>query len=217
MIQSDLTTKLIEKFRTALNEINELLNEKKYNDALDVINNALSEMFRLNLKSFNSLSDEYLIEIIKINGILEADRCIIVSVLLEKEGDILQIQGNLNESHYIYTKCLNIFLEGYLINNTPELEEFYAEIPTLINSIAEYKLSERTGLKLIRYYEDLCNFAKSEDIIFDLIENAENTETIRKEALGFYERILKNDDTFIEQGGLTREEIYDALQELKST
>ncbi len=171
MITVDSIKKLIEKFKAALVEIEGFNKNSEYDSSLIVINEALLDMFRLNLKSFNSLSDETLLEMIKINGRVDADRCIIISVLLEKESEIVGLQGDSNESHYLATKSLNMLLEAFITNNSPELIDYYSELPIIIDKLGEYEFSERTSLKLIRYYEETINFAKSEDILFELLDS----------------------------------------------
>jgi tetratricopeptide (TPR) repeat protein len=216
MIKSDLITKMIEKFITALIEIENLKIMKKYDEAIKIIDATLSDIFRLNLKSFNSLQDEYLIEIIRVNDLVDAERYIIISVLLEKEAEISETNGDLNMSHLLFTKALNIRLEAYRINDEPELLEFYTQIPNLIDKISGYEFSETTSLKLFRYYEEIGNFAKSEDLLYELLQLKDKDIATLNLGISFYERLLKKDLATLEKGGLPREEIEDALKQLQS-
>ena len=216
MIKSDLITKMIEKFITALIEIENLKINEKYDEALKVIDETLSDIFRLNLKSFNSLQDEYLLEIIKVNDLIDAERYIIISVLLEKEAEIIEINGDLIICHNLFTKALNIILEAFTINDDPELIDFYDQIPILIEKISNYELSEETSLKLFKYYEETENFGKSEDVFYELLQSKNNDMTTVKLGISFYERLLERDSDTLEKGGLPREEVEDALKQLNS-
>ena len=216
MIKSDLITKMIEKFITALIEIENLKINKKYDEAIKVIDSTLSDIFRLNLKSFNSLKDEYLLEIIRVNDLIDAERYIIISVLLEKEAEIIEINGDYNQCHLIFTKALNMRLEAYIINDEPELLKFYSQIPILIDKISGYEFSELTNLKLLKYYEGTQNFGKSEDILYELLQSKNNDIAIVNLGISFYERLLKKDSATLEKGGLPREEVKDALKKLQS-
>lgn len=214
MIKSDLITKMIEKFITALIEIENLKIAQKYDEALNVIDSTLSDIFRLNLKSFNSLQDEYLFEIIRVNDLVDAERYIIISVLLEKEAEIIEINGDFSKSHLFFTKALNMRLEAFEINDEPELLEFYSQIPTLIAKINDYEFSELTSLKLFKYYEEIQSFGKSEDILYELLQSKDKDITIVNLGISFYERLLKKDSDTLEKGGLPREEVEDALKQL---
>ena len=216
MIKSDLITKMIEKFITALIEIENLKMLEKYDEAIKVIDDTLSDIFRLNLKSFNSLKDEYLLEIIKVNDLIDAERYIIISVLLEKEAEIIEIKGDLNKCHLLFTKALNMRLEAYTINDEPELLEFYSQIPILIDKINDYEFSEGTNLRLFKYYEEIGNFGKSEDILYELLQSKGKDIATVTLGISFYERLLKKDSDTLESGGLPREEVQHALNQLLS-
>ena len=216
MIVSDLTTKMIEKFMAALIQIEDFKNDKEYDKALRIIDATLSDIFRLNLKSFNSLQDEYLLEIIKVKDIVDAERCTIISILLEKEAEILEINGDVNKCHLVFTKALSLILEAHAINNEPELIKFYSQIPILIEKINDYEFSETISLKLFKYYEDTNNFGKSEDIFYDLLQSKNKETALVNLGISFYERLLEKDSEALEKGGLPREEVQAALEQLQA-
>jgi len=215
MIKSDLITKMIEKFLTALVEIESLKTLDKYEEAIKIIDATLSDIFRLNLKSFNSLTDEYLLEIVRVNDLIDAERYIIISVLLEKEAEILEIKGDLIKCHLLFTKALNIRLEAYFVNDEPELSKFYYEIQILIDKVTDYELSEGTSLRLFKYLEEINNLGKSEDILYELLKSTNKDEATVALGISFYERLLEKDSATLEEGGLPRDEVEHALKQLQ--
>ncbi|MBC8062506.1 MAG: hypothetical protein H7Y18_17825 [Clostridiaceae bacterium] len=216
MIKSDLMTKMIEKFKIALMEIENLKIQKSYSEAIDVIDATLSDIFRLNLKSFNSLQDEYLLEIIRVKDLIDAERYIIISVLLQKEAEICDIKGDFSECHLFFTKALNMRLEAFTINDEAELSGFYSQIPTLIDKVNDYEFSEVTILRLFKYYEEIGNYGKSEDNLYELLKVRNKDIATVNLGISFYERLLKKDSATLEKGGLPRDEVEEGLKQLQS-
>lgn len=214
MLKSDFVAKMIEKFKAALSEVEILKASKDYDKALKVIDDTFRELFRLSAASVNSLSDDNLMAMIEFNGIIDSDRCIMISILLKEEASIYSLQNDINNSIYIYTKSLNLLLEAYLKNNTPELVSFYNEIPHILSVIDEYEISEKTNRKLFKYYDEICSFSKAEDTLYELLDATNNNSDIVSDGKAFYERLLKLEDDILEDGGLPREEVLDALNEL---
>lgn len=216
MINIDLIKKIIEKFKAALAEIEYLTNDKKYDEIIVVIDATLTDLFRLNLNSFNSLTEQYLLEMLKVNDRVDADRCVIISILLAKQAEVLDLQGDENKSHFINSKALSLLLEAYLSNDVPELVEFYSEIPKLHKKIEDFEISNKINLKLYKYYEAKNNFSKAEDIIFDILDSSTYPEDLINEALSFYERISLMSDDVLSEGGLPREELKTAISYLNT-
>ena len=216
MINIDLIKKIIEKFKAALEEFNYLLKDNKYDEAIVLIDATVTDLFRLNLNSFNSLTEEYLMEMLKENNRVDADRCIIISILLEKQAIILSLQGEEHKSHFINSKALSMLLEAYLSNSTPELVDFYSQIPEMYNKIEAYELPNKISLKLYKYYEDKFDFCKAEDILFDILDASSYSETLINEALAFYERISEHSDEVLTEAGLPRNEIATAVNQLNN-
>lgn len=216
MINIDLTKKMIEKFKAALEEIEYLLNKKTYDEIMIVIDATLLDLFRLKLSSFNSLTEEYLLEMLKSNDRVDADRCIMISILLERQAYTLGLQGDETTSHFVYTKAFSLLLEAYLSNNAPELVAYYSELPKLQEKVEIYELSNRINLKLYKYYETNNNFSKAEDVLFDILDASAYSEDLINETLSFYDRILANADEVLNEGGLPREEIVTAINQLNN-
>ena len=102
MLKRNLTAELVGKFNEALAKIQEYKNEGENEEALSVIDNTLKELFRLGSKFFNSFSDENLIDMVKTDGTINADKCIMMAKLLEEEAEIFELSV-IQMRHFMYT------------------------------------------------------------------------------------------------------------------
>lgn len=210
MLKSNFSKRLTDQFEESFEEALSLTEDKNYDRALQLIDETFSNLFRLNSLFFNSMSNDNLIDILKVGGEIEKDKAIIISKLLEQRAYILSIQGKENESFYIYIKALNLFIEAFLCDKDTDLDRYFEDIPNIIEKTSGYVLSEETLRRIINYYKEVGNFASAEDYLYELLDVAgKNTESTTF-AVEFYDSLLKLDDAVLEKGNLSREEILEA-------
>lgn len=216
MLKSSLTSELVKKFAKALEKILEYKNNGKNEEALSVIDDTFKEIFRLSSKFFSSFSDENLMDMIKTDGTLNADKCIMMAKLLEEEGEIYESQGNHNEAFYLDLKAINLLLEAYINkDNNCDLQSYFSDIDLIIERISDYKLSISLENKILDYYIKTDKYDKAEDMLYDILEHNNFDEDSIKKGITFYELLLTKDDKSLESSNLPREEINDSLQQLK--
>lgn len=217
MLKSTLTSELVKKFRIALEKIIEYKTNNKNEEALSLIDDTLKDIFRLNSKFFNSFSDDNLMDMIKTDGTLNADKCIMMAKLLEEEGDIYAIQGDHNKSFYIYIKSLNLFLEACINkDNDCDLQEYFSDIQIIIDKVSQYKLPESVENKILDYYVLTNKFDKAEDVLFTILEINNFDKSYLEKGITFYEHLLSKDDATLENANLPREEILESISHLKN-
>jgi hypothetical protein len=214
MLKSGYTKKLIEQFEAALREISDLKIENKPEEALDVIQNAFSSMFRLNSMFFDSVPIENLLDILKVNGVIERDKAIIISKLLEEEAEIYEKMDKLNEGFYIYVKSLNLFLEAFLCDREAELTSYLADIDIIFNKVSDYKLPNGVLIDLIKYFEQKGLYDSGEDMVYEFLDNTHNSSEAIETGIDFYRNLQNKSDEELENGNLPREEVEDALLKL---
>ena len=144
MIRQDYIMRMIEQLVRVLAEAAALKKAKKYAEALLTIDQALQELSGFNSKFVNSLPDDSLITMLKTGDALDADKCIIVADLLDIEGDIYQVQGQLEESYYRHLKALNLFLAAFLSHIQTSLPHHFAQIEPLVEKLEPYDLPLET-------------------------------------------------------------------------
>ncbi|KAJ49794.1 tetratricopeptide (TPR) repeat protein [Clostridium tetanomorphum] len=215
MLKSDLTKKLVEDFKKSFEEVLCFIQKKDYDKAIESIDDTFSKLFRLNSMFFHSMTEDNLIEILKAGGELEKDKAIIVSKLLKEKANVLELQGNENESFYLYLKSLNLYIESFLFDRESELIEFFSDIPLILDKISSYKLPKTTIKRLVNYYKQIGNFASGEDMLYELLDEDNKDSNLIEFGINYYEDLLKKDDKTLEKGNLPREEITDALLSLK--
>ncbi|MCT8977162.1 DUF6483 family protein [Clostridium sp. CX1] len=216
MLKRNLTSELMSKFNEALNKIMEYKMSGKNEEALIVIDNTLKEIFRLGMKFFNSLSDDNLLDMIKTDGTINTDKCIMMAKLLEEEASILELQGNLDDAFYIELKSLNLFLHAYEGDNENcDLQHHFEDIEIMIEELSEYRLPSSLQNRIIDYYVKTNKYDKAEDTLYEILqENDFSNETIEK-GISLYELLLNKDDNTLEEGNLSREEVEESLSILK--
>lgn len=216
MLKRNLTAELVGKFREALAKIQEYKQEGNNEEALNVIDNTLKALFRLGSKFFKSFSDENLIDMIKTDGTINADKCIMMAKLLEEEAAIIEALGDTNEAFFINLKSLNLFLEAYLNKDENcDLQNFFSDIDIIIEKINDYKVPLVLQSKMIDYYLKTQNYDKAEDILYEMLEdNNFNKDTLQK-GISFYESLLTKTEEDLENGNLSKEEVSESLLILK--
>ena len=156
-------------------------------------------------------------DMVKVKGTINTEKCIIIAKLLEEEGNILEIQGELDYSFYINQKSLSLFLNAYLNKREScELESYFSDIDPLIEKICQYKLTCELQDKIIKYYIRCHIYDKAENTVYELLQ--ENNYNVRslKYAIKFYEDLLSKDNDELSAGKLPRNEIMDSMSSLKS-
>lgn len=216
MLKSNFSKRLTDQFEESFEEVINLTKNKNYDEALQLIDETFSNLFRLNSLFFNSMSNDNLIDILKVGGEIEKDKAIIISKLLEQRAHILGIQGKDNESFYIYIKALNLFIEAFLCDKDTDLDRYFQDIPNIIEKTSGYVLSEETLKRIINYYKEVGDFASAEDYLYELFDVTGKDEGSITFAKEFYDSLLKLDDAALEKGNLSREEILEAKNSLSS-
>lgn len=216
MLKRNLTSELVTKFNEALAKILEHKSECNYDEALRVLDSTLKDIFRLGMKFFNSLSDENLIEMIKTNGTINTDKCIMMAKLLEEESNILECQGKSNEAFYINLKSLNLFIQSYIGNNGDcDLQHHFSDIDIIIEKTSDYKLSFTLQNRIMDYYGKIKKYDKAEDMLFEILEDNDFNKEVLEKGLAFYKELLNKGDEDLHIGNLSKEEVEDSLNTLR--
>ncbi|AWI06809.1 DUF6483 family protein [Clostridium drakei] len=217
MLKRNLTSELVAKFKEFMDKILKLRKEGKNQEALTTIDDTFKEIFRLSSKFFNSFSDENLLDMIKTDGTINADKCIMMAKLLEEEALIFEDENNLDEAFYMNLKSLNLFLEAYVNkNDNCDLQNYFSDIEPIIEKVSSYKIPVSIQNKLMDYYLKTNSYDKAEDIFYDILENNNFDENIIKKGLDFYEGLLLKDDNDLNENNLPREEINESIKFLKN-
>lgn len=219
MLRNDYLMRLIEQFTQVMTIALGFKKAKDYQKSLSVIQNTLQQIFGVDAKFIDSIPEEDLLILLKVNEIIVPDRAVMIAALQKVTGEIYEIQGNQEGCYYAYLKSLTLSLEVWL-NDTDTsaqtlLKEYLPEIDSLDAKLADYNLPYPTKFRLWRYYEKFGKYAKAEDILYELLEDEEYGMDIVNEGISFYRRLLSKSDPELTAGKLPREEVEESLAKLE--
>jgi pentatricopeptide repeat protein len=217
MLKRNLTSELVAKFKEFMDKILNYRKDGKNKEALATIDDTFKEIFRLSSKFFNSFSDENLLDMIKTDGTINADKCIMMAKLLEEEALIFEDENNLDEAFYMNLKSLNLFLEAYVNkDNDCDLQDYFSDIQPIIEKVYQYKIPLSMQNKIIDYYVKMERYDKAEDMFYDILEHNDFNKNTLEKGILFYESLLLKDDKALDESNLPREEITESLSFFKS-
>jgi Flp pilus assembly protein TadD len=69
---------------------------------------------------------------------------------------------------------------------------------------------------IFRYYEKTGRYAQAEDVLFEMLEANPSDSDLRASGAAFYARLKKKSPTDLAVGNLSRDEVEEGLEKLKS-
>lgn len=220
MINKDYILRMAERFGRYLAIIIGLRQNNKHEEALIYIDDLFLQTTGLTIGFINSASEEMLLNLISPLGILNIEKCLWIATLLKEEADIYNDIGQPTESYYRYLKSLYLFTEISLRDSTVQELDIDAAITAILDKLAEYEFPLKTQDRLFRYYEKIGNYAKAEDVLFEMLEaeagEAGNKKLIIQQGITFYTHLTQKSDAALQTGNLSREEIKEGLAQLQA-
>lgn len=214
LINKDFILRLAERMGRELAILLGLCKRQEYQEALIYIDDLLLRMSGFTSRSINALSEEMLLKALSPLGILNVEACLWIATMLKAEGQIYEDQGNTNESYYRYLKSLHLFLTALQYEPIEDHAQFSTEIRELLAKLEDYELSDNLKQQLFRYYEYSGQYAKAEDILFELLEIHPANQQIRAQGIAFYERLLAKSDADLLAGQFSRSEVHEGIAQL---
>lgn len=214
MINKDFILRLAERMGRELAIVLGLCKREKYQEALIYIDDLLLRMSGLTSRSINLLPEEMLLKTLSPLGNLHVEACLWIAMMLKAEGHIYEDQGNINESYYRYIKSLYLFLTVLQYQPIEDHTQFYIQIDEMLVKLLEYDLPKYLKDQLFWYYEYTGDYAKAEDMLFELLELYPADQGIQAQGLAFYERLLAKSDSDLQMGHFSRSEVYEGMAQI---
>ncbi|MBP1744565.1 MAG: hypothetical protein H6Q58_1543 [Firmicutes bacterium] len=215
MLKVNVNSELIKKFSEVIHGILTMIGKGEYEKALELIDGAFKDFFRLGSKFFNALTEENLLDMARTNNIMDVDKCIIMAKLLLEEARVYDRLYGKSESFCLYKKSLYLYAEAYeYVEEDTELYKYFADMDSLISEIERYKLEPELQKQLIRYFLKKGAYDKADNVLYELLEAREFTEGSKEYASEIYKALLSRTDAELEKGNMTREEITESLETL---
>jgi hypothetical protein len=194
--------------------VTHLMKRRKDGDdegALVDIQEAYGRMTGLHASLVYGLSEDDVVSMLTVQGAVHPERLVALATLLREEGDIYSSRGDIENALPRMQKALRLFLEAW--DHSDALR--YETIPGLDATIGwmdGYPVTPATRTLLMEYLEEKGRFDEVENYLLDWVEGG--TEDALEYASDFYHRLLALSDAELIVGGLTRDEVQAALDDL---
>ena len=213
--EKDYIMKMIQQFTNAIARIMGLKTENKIEESQEVLSDTLIDFTGLNKEVLEALPYEILIQ--KVSGSRQTNtiKSLVLAELLNQQAEIYEVKGELCRARNLYLKSLNITINVILNGDNSVMEQNQDKVKELIEKIGRFDVPKESELLLFQYYELTKDYAKAEDVLFELIDKNEANNDLVAKGITFYERLINIDHTELEKGNLPIDEVLEGFQKLK--
>ncbi len=155
MTQKDFILRIAEDVGRALAQIIYHKDIRDYQGALTLIDEVFKQTVGAGSGFIHAISEETLLAMLSILGILNVEKALLIATLLKAEGDIYEDQGNGDAAYDSYLKSLNLFLEILLRDDKLHDLRVFPQVEELLGKLEEYELPLNTRRLLSQYYEQI--------------------------------------------------------------
>ena len=215
MFSDDYVLRIIRQATAVFARIIGLKSAEQYQEALQVIDQTLEQIFGLDAEMIRLLDDESLYTLLTKNEVLDLEKLGFVADLYKEEGDIRKLQNQIDESNNCYIRSLNYYLIIGINSEISSPIKLSQKIDELLQKLDTYPFEEQTLLNLFSYYENGKEFAKAEDMLTRLVAPGDSRAYVMDEMKSFYKRLLEKTPKELVDGGMSRLQIQNKLRELE--
>jgi hypothetical protein len=218
MIRRDYILQMIERMARALARIREQIAEGQFEEARPELDEAFQELIGMGPEKVSQLTETQLLAKLTQDEptlIVEQKTGVLIA-LLEQAGALHAAQGREEERDACLIKALDLLLAMQLRDYNFEMPGFVPSIEGLRLQLSDVALPMRTQAGLWRHYEKIGSYGKAEDALFAILEAEPANANLLSEARAFYERLLRQSDSHLEEGGLPRAEVEAGLAEVRA-
>ncbi len=155
MTQKDYILRIAEDVGRALAQIIYHQEIRDYQGALTLIDELFKQTVGAGSGFIHAISEETLLAMLSILGILNIEKALLIATLLKAEGDIYEDQSNPDAAYDSYLKSLNLFLEILLRDDNLHDLHVFPQVEDLLGKLEAYELPLNTRRLLSQYYEQI--------------------------------------------------------------
>ena len=152
MTQKDYILRIAEDVGRALAQIIYHKQIQDYQGALSLIDELFKQALGAGSSFIRAISEETLLAMLTLLGVLNVEKALLVATLLKAEGDIYEDQGNPEAAYDSYLKSLNLFLEILLCDDNVHDLRVSTEVEDLLGKLETYELPQNTRRLLFQVY-----------------------------------------------------------------
>lgn len=221
MVKQDYLLRVIEQLGVAWAGVLRLAGLRQggqYEDAGQTIDQLLRQFLGLNSGALEAASAAELIGLVRLGsdagmgeGVV-AEKLLLLGAILREQAELHEAQGEADAAALSGLKALQISLTVVVEEGLND-ERAVAAVAPLLDKLDEYELSFGIKDLLWRFHEQVGDFARAEDALFDLLDDAPD---LVPEGIDFYERLTTLTDAELVDGNLPRDEVAAGLAELQA-
>ncbi len=155
MTQKDYILRIAEDVGRALAQIIYHKDIRDYQGAFTLIDELFKQTVGAGSGFIHAISEETLLAMLSILGILNIEKALLIATLLKAEGDIYEDQSNPDAAYDSYLKSLNLFLEILLRDDNLHDLHVFPQVEDLLGKLEAYELPLNTRRLLSQYYEQI--------------------------------------------------------------
>ena len=153
MPQKDYILRIAENVGRALAQIIYDKEIQDYQGALSLIDELCKQTVGAGAGFIHAISEETLLAMLTLLGILNVEKALLIATLLQAEGDIYEEQGNPDAAYESYLKALNLFLEIVLRDDHLHDLRCSPQVEDILGKLEAYELPLDTRRLLFQYHE----------------------------------------------------------------
>ena len=155
MTQKDYILRIAEDVGRALAQIIYHQEIRDYQGALTLIDELFKQTVGAGSGFIHAISEETLLAMLSLLGILNIEKALLIATLLKAEGDIYEDQGNPDAAYDSYLKSLNLFFEIVVRDDKLHDLRVFPQVEELLGKLEAYELPLNTRRLLSQYYEQI--------------------------------------------------------------
>ena len=222
LVQRDYILRIFEQMGQVVAVVIGLKKNGEPAEAMNVMNGSLQGLVGFDMDVIERLGADDLVQMVRLSrsGSASAAEMVpgqlaVIAGLLAEAAGIYEIQGDPGLADAARIKALHLYL---VILTEERLAHDVATggVAPILEELSEYALPFELTVLLWRYHEQIGDYARAEDCLFELLEEYGVTETVVPHGVAFYQRLLARSDSELASGGLPRDEVEAGLRELGS-
>ncbi len=218
MIRRDYLLRMIDQCVRALMRSRELADLRQYDLAQGEVDQAFQSLLGMSATDALKLPEPELTALL-LQGeppLVLPQKSLLCVTLFYRAGELAAGRGDLPGSQAFHLKALNFRLLSLWRDADPLVPDYVPNLEVLIGALDSTTLPPEISIRLMQAYEQSGQFAKAEDVLFDLVANLPHEGSIAEFGRQFYRRLLRQSDDALTLGNLPRNEVELGLRDLES-
>ncbi len=215
MFQKDFILRMIQEMVELIGIILGLIERGRYEEAMEVTDEVLRERFDLDADWLLETTDKELQLLMLKDGVLDEEKWKYTAKLLHLKGMIYELIDD--DAAYFRAKKRELLVLLVLYNHQRGTFSFELihNIETHLVILTDHLLSPTMVFQLFHYYQDQLRFDRAENMLFELVERAEDKNDFRALGEQFYKSLFHKKREALKAGNLPFEEVKQGYEDFE--